>query len=545
MSSDTPDTTKAPAVSTERVIRANATFDSSPYAQHGRGFDAAYTSQSQGQRDLYDALGYTASPTYNHFEARYRRGGTAAALVDKPPKDCWGERPTIEDTSEDDEDDEADTPFEQAVETFLRDSTTPWEESGTPSRGITPGFDTDHTSGPMDVAERVDRMSRLGRFGLLFIGFADDAVTDSPDGEDALAEPVDVNSLGRDTDENGAALNDVSYLAAYDEGRVDWATTQSEYLDSDPASPRYGWPEHYLVELTDTGETVEVHHSRVIHVVEDPFGTELTSDSVLRRSLNRLDDLEKILGASAEAFWRTAYQGFVVSPPESAGPGSNWQDRGEQVHEQMQAYIDNWNRTIFSNGEVTQLDADVSSPLDHVEAEYREIAAGHDFPQSVLQGNETGERATQEDKAMYHEYIARRRRQFCEETILRPLINRLISFGVLPEPEGDGFDVNWPPLEEMSEQEEADVASTKATAVKAASGNSPTQMATIPELRQELFGWSPEVGSEAPDDAETQAMEPLDESDPQVAEQFGALEGPEPPAEAATDGGTESGDGSE
>lgn len=540
MSSNDTSTRYAPAVSTTRVLRANAMYDPSPY-DGGRNIrDGLWTEQYDGQRDLYEALGYTENPSYKHFKARYRRGGTAAALVDKPATDCWGERPTIEDTGEADDDDEADTPFEKAAEAFLRDATTPWGSGGTPARETTPGFDVDHSSGPMEVAQRVDRMARLGRFGLLFIGFADDP---AESGEDALAEPVDVDTIGlQDGDDPEAALGDVAYLSSYDEGRVDWSVTTQDYLDDDPTSPRYGWPEHYLVELTESGELVQVHHSRVLHVVEDPMlGTELTSDSVLRRSLNRLDDLEKILGASAEAFWRSAYQGFVVSPPDNSAAGrgtGNWQDEGEQVHKQMQAYINNWERTIFSNGDITQLDADVVSPGDHVDSEYREIASGHDIPQSILMGNETGERATQEDRAMYHEFIARRRRQFCEQAILRPLINRLIAFGILPEPVGGGYDVEWPALAEMSEQEEAEVFTTMMQGFNRGTGGSPSRALSADEVRQ-FADMAPGLGSEVDDDgAEPATAADFDvaEDDPEVQAQFEEMQGPMP-QETATDGG--------
>lgn len=441
-----------------------------------------------GDRDLYEALGYVKDPTFAHFEARYLRGGAAKALVDKPAKDAWGERPDIADHAS--ESDDETTAFETQARDFL---------------------DGEYTrEKPLAAFETVHRMARLGEYALLFLGFDDAAVADATDPTDALADPVDEASLD--------SLDDINYLAVYDQDDapddgIDWV--------EDPTDPRFNQPESYNVDFGRGRGSARIHHTRVIHVAEDALDG-LFSPSVLLRSLNRLDDLEKILGSSAEGFWRNAYQGLVVSPPESAARGQSLSEAGKALHDQIKRYRHNVSREIFTSGDVETLSVNVPDPEAHLKGQYAEIAAGHDIPQSMLRGNETGERATGEDKAMYYDYIARIQRQFCEVHVLRAVLDYLRDLGLLPDPDGEGYDVEWPPLAELSEKEEAEIRNMNAQAVERLSGGMPSEFGTLAE-RRALVGWDPEFGAEVEDAPATQ---PTPEGDDGEADEADAETAP-------------------
>lgn len=485
MSSDdnTPEDGLYPRVNLEPRVHTLTGDSLRPNANYtgGRGSlrDQLAFSSYDGKRNLYSALGYVQDPGYEHFRARYDRSDTATALVDRLPKKAWA-TPTIEDTAETDET----TDFEAAVESFLGGDVT--------------------REDPIAVMERVSRFERVGQYALLFLGVADAAVEDGDHTD--LAKPVAEASLGAGPDAGPEApLADINYLTPYDEGRI--AIDEQEIV-TDPSSMQYGRPEFYDVDLGDVRGPTKIHHSRVIHVVGDVFDDELRSPSVLLQSLNRIDDIEKILGGSAEAYWRSAYQGLVATPPESAGAGAmggSLADKGEKLHDQIEQYVHNMQRVIFSSADVETLDTTVSPPTEHVESQYRAISAGHNIPQSILMGNETGERATEQDLRILHERAGDYRTGFCASRVLRPTLDRLLQWGVFPPPEGEGYRVEWPELGEPTEQERAEIMKTKAAALKAASGGAPDLLASVPEIRKKALGWRAERGSEV----EQVSLEPV------------------------------------
>ena len=445
--------------------------------------DELWTNQYGGERSLYKALGYVIEPRYEHYRARYERTDEARALVDKLPRKAWA-TPEIRDPGASD----GDSAFEEAVEQFLDSDAGAFADTALEPLASSDALES---MGPalargdvIEVCQRASRMERLGEFSMLFLGL-DDAAVSGGDIE-ALESPVAVDSLD--------SLDDLTYVEAYDQGRAD--DTPFE-LHDDVTDPRFGTPEYYNVDLGHSSRSAKIHYSRVVHVVDDVFEDILRNNSILEQSLNRLDDIEKIQGASAEAFWRTAYQGLIARPPQVGNQQASFADSGEDLHKQIKKYYSNFQRAIFTGAEVDTLDVSAEDPASHLETKYRSLATGHGIPQSILMGNETGERATTEDRQMWHELVADYRESFCEARVLRPLLDRLIYYGILPAPEGGSYDVVWPPLDEPSEQDEADVASTKAEALNTATAGNPTLAATVGEIREELFGWKGERGSES------------------------------------------------
>lgn len=503
---DTTPRTNLAAVTPQLAPRQNAGRSYNLGTRYGLAGDnireELWTRQYGGDRSLYQTLGYVIEPKYEHFRARYERLDEARALVDKLPKKAWA-TPTISDPGAPD----GESPFEQQVEEFLAT-----DFGGEAGGTLEPVSDVDAlgpsiTRGdPIDICQRASRMERLGEYSLIFLGLSD-AGTDGADDATAtdLEDPVDVSQLD--------SLEDLAYLAPYDEARI--VAEGIEYYQ-DPTDPRFNTPEYYNVDLGHGDGSARIHHSRVIHVVADVFEDDLRSNSVLEQSLNRLDDIAKVHGASAEAYWRTAYQGLHVSPPQIGGQQADFSDSGEDLHKQIKRYYNNMERAIFSPANIDTLDADAQDPTPHLEAKYRAFAAGHDIPQSILMGNETGERATSEDRRMWHERVAEYRRTFCEARVLRPLINRLVRLGLIAPPQAGRYDITWPPLDEPTEKEQADVASTKAQAVNTATAGNPTMLASVAELRDELFGWKPERGSEVDETAGMQAATSLADPDIEI-----------------------------
>ena len=102
---------------------------------------------------------------------------------------------------------------------------------------------------------------------------------------------------------------------------------QIDKLVTNTRDPRYGLPEQYTIEYTevDSNTTVSLraHNSRVIHATTELLESQIYGVPVLEAVWNRLLDLEKLVGGSAEMFWRGArpgYQGKIKEdytlPPE-------------------------------------------------------------------------------------------------------------------------------------------------------------------------------------------------------------------------------------
>ena len=80
-------------------------------AGNSRASLAGQLGQSFGtDRDIYTALGYNKSPTYDNYWNRYERQDIAKALIDKPVRACWRQPPELSEGL----DDKGLTPFEEA-----------------------------------------------------------------------------------------------------------------------------------------------------------------------------------------------------------------------------------------------------------------------------------------------------------------------------------------------------------------------------------------------------------------------------------------------
>jgi hypothetical protein len=151
---------------------------------------------------------------------------------------------------------------------------------------------------------------------------------------------------------------------------------------------------------------------------------------------------------------------------------------------------------LTTPAEIDTLDSSISNPMPHLNANYQSIAAATDIPKSILTGEDRADTASADDFSQYKSYIAQRRNNYAGPAIVEPLIQRLIDSGVLPEPEGDGFNLEWPPLDELSPIQEWERRQTvaKTVATLAPAGDT-SLIAEIGELRQAI-GWGAEMGSE-------------------------------------------------
>lgn len=368
-----------------------------------------------GKRRLHEVLGYQRQLVYRDYLAKYQRQDIAHRLVTIYPRYTWAQPPDVTE----DNDDGTQTPFEAA-----------WE--GLVSRL--------HV---YDMLERADRLANIGCYSVLLIGLR---------GQSQLqveATPV------RNPD-------DVLYLTPYSEYHADVVQ-----LQRDASQPNYGQPLVYRCAFARGNSNVpgalgNVHASRMLHIAEDLLEDDIYGLPRLAPVFDRLDDLLKVVGGAAEMFWRDARRRIAIALREGyrrdESQDATLTQEAEAFANSMQDYL------RLEGADATVLEGKVAAPDAHVSVLLQLISATTGIPQRVLMGSERGELASTQDEHLWLAQISQRQQQFAAPRILRPLIDRLIALGALPEPQ-QPYTVTWPNLLALSEEKKAAVAKDVATAL--------------------------------------------------------------------------------
>lgn len=379
-----------------------------------------------GDRDMYDALGYKKTGlTPEYFLFRYLRGNIAKKIVNFPASETWKKPPVIIDAdgSRSDEDSPA-SPFIQGVKALITGRRL-WH-----------------------YLERVDRVTGIGRYGLLLLGLKDGLELDKE-----LASGRSVGPEG------------LLYFSVF--GEMSVMNDLDSALVTDSQDPRYGLPTTYTLRMGQNLGSKVIHWSRVIHVVEEPLEDEIYGAPRLEVVDTLLDDLLKTVGGSAEANWFNAHPGYHFDIRDDANLGT---DDEAAYSDEIEEFIHNLSRIVRTkNIDSKMFSPTLVDPTGAFKAIISLISGATDIPQRILTGSERGELASSQDAANWAGAIASRQVSFAEPVILRPVIDRLRLAGVLPEPAGP-YKVDWPPIFELDETQRAGLAKTTAEALEKVAG---------------------------------------------------------------------------
>lgn len=476
-----------------------------PYSRNTMG--SGYSDRNTLQ--LYDALDYPREREldFDTWLAYYYREGQIAGVLDKLVTDTWyAGAPPVSDndpTGEDDEDE--DTEFEKDVQKLFDHNS-----------------DLSLRAPLLDRLIAADTLATLGSYSILLFGFGDDASVSEELTEDAVD-----------------GLDGLDYVEVFSEKDVDYDLVSN--LDDE----RYGRPKVYHIDID--GSRTEVHHSRVVHVAENTLVDPYEGIPWFKPIVNLIVNIQKILGASPEGYFRAGYSPIAVSPPPSfKNLGNDTQPNIQKVPgtfgdakptlaREIESTYEQFERTFFTNGDVEMLSPNVSDPSPHMDEQWAAIAAAKDLPQSILKGQESGERATVMDDASLRRRVAGRQTSYAETRIYRPVLDINAYAGVLSDPEGDGYDVDWEPLSEETDMEIAKRRNVEADTFASLSQAFQTPAGTISEGRTKLMDWSPEVGSEAPGDVDEQ-QESLDSR--AIMDRMGLGTGGQPISSPSASGGS-------
>jgi uncharacterized protein len=369
--------------------------------------------QYDGDRDLYRALGYPVNITYMDYYNRYRRQDIAKAIIDRPVSTTWrGDVKIFESADEY-------TELEQAWDLLEKQLKL------------------------KSCFIRVDRLARLGGYAVIVLGLDDvKSVLD-------LSQPVK---------QGKRQLKYIKAISAMYANIVQY--------ENNPNSIRYGMPVLYQISVPQpSGETINtlVHYTRIIHVVSQAIENDIEGQPVLEPVYNRLLDLEKVIGGSAEMFWRGARPGYFGKIED--GYTMTPEDLGE-LEAQINEFEHNLRRFLINKGvTIESLNTQVGDPTSVIDAQISMISAVVGIPKRILVGSERGELASTQDLDGWLSSIQERREEYAEGMIVRPFVDRCIELGILPAPKED-YSIQWADLWAVSEEDKVKTGAIRSTALK-------------------------------------------------------------------------------
>lgn len=387
-----------------------------------------------GARNIYEALGYKENLEFGDFVARYFRQDIAKAVIDRPVQASWkGDIEVIEDTR-----------------TRYTDFENGW-------------FDLYYRLKLKNVFIRADKLTGLGRYSVILLGL-DDIKT-----RRGFSNKV----------KKGAKL-------VYAKPFSEITATIDEWEDSE-SSPRFGKPLYYKIKMnstdldntnknkrrsSDTGETL-VHYSRIVHLTEDILEDEVYGIPRLQVVFNRLMDLEKLIGGDAEMFWRGARPGYTGNVKEDY---EMTPEMLESLQDQIKEFEHNLKRVLVNEGvDYKSLEQQIADPKSHVDVQVQMISAVTGIPKRILVGSERGELSSAQDKQEWISYVTSRREEQNEPGILRPFIDHLIEYHIIPPPKGKKYIIIWDKLFSLSDKEKVELGKLRAIALKEYSTNPAAQ----------------------------------------------------------------------
>lgn len=397
--------------------------------------------QFVGERDLFSALGYKKYVRPEDYYAWYKRGGIAKRIVSLPSDDTWIQKPILTDRE-----------LDENERRMLIEGE--WEQpAGTPFMDTWKRLHDQYRF--THYLERADKLCGIGQYSVLLIGMGGD-----------IGKPVPED-----------AKKKLLYLSVYSERLV---SIEEASLIKDPNNPRFGLPNHYNIRATAGAHDLlarRVHHSRVIHVLEDPVEDEVYGTPRLEAVLNYLDDLLKIIGGGSEATWRTMDQGLHADVKEGYNFGEG---EKQDLQDELDEYMHGLRRFVRTQGvDLTPLGSSTVDPTGLFEALMSLISGTVSIPRRILLGAEQGHLASTQDGITWASSITRRRTKHAEPVVLRPFVDRLISLDVLPVPNEGRYQVIWPQPKTITPMDEANIRQMDAAAAKTRSDMLQVPMQTM------------------------------------------------------------------
>lgn len=402
--------------------------------------------------------GYPDSIESADYLEMYRREGVAKRVVKIMPEESWKTPPEIYETEKSEE-----TEFEKAISQIEKER---------------------HF---LTYLKRVDILSGIGRFGILIIGIDDGLPLGSP------VEGINPKT-GEVIKKEGKATRKLIYLKALSENSV----TVAE-IEKDVTSPRYGMPVKYNVIFRDYAaggqavnmETKGVHWTRVIHIADEREESETYGTPRMEDVYNRLMDIRKVLGGSAEMFWKGGFPGTSYEQLPEWADVTMTDTEKTALKTEIENYRKGLQRDLFLKGMTAkQLQMQVADPGGQLKNELQAIALTKEIPWRIFIGSEEARLASSEDASTWNGRVASRQNNYITPFIIRPFIDRLMAVGILPMI--DDYTIDWPDLNTYTEKEKADVALIRTQAMSSYASGGANQVMEMKHFLTLILGFDEE-----------------------------------------------------
>lgn len=386
--------------------------------------DVARTGSDAQRREMSKECGYPDEVTLEAICNLYDREGVAKRVVQVYPVETWKNFPEVYETEKDDV-----TEFEKGFRNFV------------------------NRYNLWSMLERADILSGLGYFGIILIGIKDGRTLESP------VKGMEEKSTGYDLDgyrpEKAIGSYEISYFKVYDQRQV-----TIDKIETDTKSPRYGRPVLYTIKMSSLDESGQittagfreekVHWHRVIHLCDLRESSDVIGTPRLRTAYNRVQDLLKVIGGSAEMFWKGGFPGlsFEIQPGlQLQGVNSSDFDI-DAFREEVANYANGLQRYLRLIGLTAKsLAPQVADPTPHVHAGLDQICITINCPKRIFLGTESAHLASTQDQKVWTDRINARRMNYAAPYLIRPLVMRLILLGAVPFV--TDFLISWKDPEEV------------------------------------------------------------------------------------------------
>ena len=393
-----------------------------------RGMIGSYLGISHnGERDIYESFGYDVDLSGNHgFLRMYgmaSRHGIGNRLTSGVARICWRDGFELYESKEDD----AKKVLENELALLFKSNT-------------------------IAYLERADILNRIGRFSVLYVGI--------PDGRKP-EEPLGKVSGGPEM------LSKITYVPyAYD--GVEILTSSNDITD-----PRYGLPEIYSLsqqhrgdrEKDATTKNLRVHWTRIIHLNENALDSDIEGRGALEPVFNRILDLDKVCGGSAESYFRNSKRIVAYEiDNDFAGHLADDESARNLFDEEAKKFTHGYKDHVTAYGaQVKELQSQHASPEYTIKGLLWEISSYSGYPIRFLIGEGSGQLAGSEDQLAVNQVTRDRQRVFCSPIVVKLFI-MLEKSGMLTLP--DTFDIRFPFQEAATEAQKVDNNNKKAQTIE-------------------------------------------------------------------------------
>ena len=378
---------------------------------------------TSGNQSIETECGYPTSISIDDYKHMYSRNAVGTRVVKLMPEESWMTSPEIYETEKSES-----TPFETQLKTLVKDKNIFY------------------------YLKRADILSGIGRFGVILMGL--------DDGGDLEKCVKGINP--KTGEKTGSQTYKLLFIKCFDESVVD-----INKLEMDVKSPRYGMPVLYTVRYADNVmggsllRSQSVHWTRILHLADNRDNSDIFGQPRMKCVYNNLLDLIKTRGGSGEMFWKGGFPGMSF---ETMPGMEDATIDATSLRLEMTNYMEGLQRYIALEGlSAKSLAVQVADPTGHIKANLQEICVALGCPLRIFMGAEAAQLASEQDKDTWNNRLMLRRNEYLTSMVIRPFIDRLLVYGVLPEV--SGYFVWWPDLNAPTGKDRAAIGDLQTTAL--------------------------------------------------------------------------------